>query len=148
MKKYILKVFPLEFGRKFSEAEIKRIKKVLLEEWSTSIIPESFQLQEFHGIQFLDCGNNLKRVTCPLCGKSIDLKKWHEFYDDAFSKEYDPMKNYDLPCEHSFPLHALKYKEKCGFATCVISVEVITHIWTGWIHEFPWFGLVDALYEE
>lgn len=150
MVRHLLKIYPLEFGRHFTGDEVSKICSQLLNEDGISVVPESIKIQQFDEIRFVSCGNNLHRVKCPLCGKQVEMGTWQDLLNTACSRPggYDPTESHALPCGHSFPLHSLGYKEKCGFASAVISVQPVSHTWMGWLREFPWIDFVAATYDE
>ncbi|MEM7395284.1 MAG: hypothetical protein AAF492_23375, partial [Verrucomicrobiota bacterium] len=52
---------------------------------------------------------------------------------------------FEMPCcGATIKLHALRYTAPCGFSKAWISFNVFTHIGLGWIHEYPWLGVVEA----
>ncbi len=124
-----------------------------MESWLLSankhaIDPKSILLNEYDGIQFIDCGNNLKSIKCPKCGKQINVGIWKELME----KDYDILRGhkmvevYQCSCELTSKLYALNYKSPCGFSTSWLSVVVVSHFWTGWLLNFPWIGYVEAIY--
>jgi hypothetical protein len=147
MTRDLLKVFPLEFGRGFTDREIETIRNHLLEDHSHAIVAGSWNFENFDGVQFVDCGSGLERITCPLCREKVALSAWRTFLNQATSNNgYDPGQRFALECGHEFPLHALNYKDKCAFASVLISVEVSSHVWMGWLKELPWIDYIEASY--
>jgi hypothetical protein len=90
----------------------------------------------------VDCGSNLEKITCPLCGAAIDTEWWAELLeahcDDGFATLA-----IEVPCcGGRTSLDALDYDWPCGFARFEIAI---------WNPERAWFGdhelaaLADAL---
>ncbi len=146
MGKSLLKFFPLEPHRGFKPGEVNAIKQWLFNENLDSIVPESFELLESNGVQFIDCGKGLVRINCPFCGKIVPLQEW----DSLMKKDYDGINGYRLQeiyscsCRYSFHLHALMYKRKCGFSNSWVSIETKSHVWMGWLREYPWIDFIEA----
>lgn len=67
-------------------------------------------------VRFMDCGENLERVLCPMCGAELDTEWWR----DKTYEEIDagcPLLPLELPCCHAMAnLNELKYEWPQGFA--------------------------------
>ncbi|WP_062349143.1 hypothetical protein [Herbidospora yilanensis] len=73
-------------------------------------------------IQFVDSYSNLMRITCPLCGSSIDLEWWQEF-GDAHADEGLSTLEVRVPCcSGSTSLEDLRFDWPCGFARFEIAI--------------------------
>ncbi|CAM5480056.1 putative protein OS=Streptomyces aurantiogriseus OX=66870 GN=GCM10010251_24850 PE=4 SV=1 [Streptomyces aurantiogriseus] len=90
----------------------------------------------------VDCGDNLERITCPLCRSAIDTGWWADLLE-AHADDGFPTLAAEVPCcGGATTLDALEFDWPCGFARFEIAV---------WNPERIWFsdeelaGLGDAL---
>lgn len=148
MSEIVFKFFPLDPNRKLNADEITGIKAYLRDENGPSIVSDSIAIHDYDGIQFIDCGSNFKYVRCPKCGKEIDRAKWQNTMDADYSKTggFKLIKTIVCPCSFTSRLHGLNYHSACGFASMCLSVQVVSHFWTGWLRHYPWIGTVEARY--
>jgi hypothetical protein len=84
---------------------------------------ESFKYEFYDTPVFVDCGENLKEVACPLCKSKIDIDWWaqqmNEKYDESQFMDLDVL----LPCcNRTSSLNDLQYDIECGFAQFAIII--------------------------
>ncbi|WP_037912578.1 hypothetical protein [Actinacidiphila yeochonensis] len=79
----------------------------------------------------VDCGANLERIGCPLCGDSIDAGWWEDLLESHADDGFATLA-VDAPCcGGATSLDALLYDWPCGFARFEAAV---------WNPERTWFG--------
>ena len=71
---------------------------------------------------FIDCGSNLEKIECPLCGSLLDFDWWGEAMSAAAENEFSDL-SVSLPCcGGKSSLNDLRYDFPCGFACAEISI--------------------------
>ncbi len=84
--------------------------------------PESIAFTDHGEISFIDCGENLSSVSCPLCNAELSLDWWGEAMNAAFENGFSEL-SCTLPCcNQKSALTDLKYDFPCGFAKNEITV--------------------------
>jgi hypothetical protein len=74
-------------------------------------------------ISFVDCGDGLENISCPVCGKEIPMDYWQEVMDKAHQKNFSDLK-IQMPCCGKFAqLNNLKYNQDCGFSKFILTVN-------------------------
>jgi len=71
-------------------------------------------------IRAVDCGENLERITCPLCRGSIDTEWYMELLEEG--DEFDDLAVIVPCCGGATTLDALDYEWPCGFARFEVAV--------------------------
>ena len=71
---------------------------------------------------FVDCGANLERISCPLCGAEIDFAWWGEVMDSASENAFAVLEAEMPCCQKKVSLNDLNYDFPCGFACCFVSI--------------------------
>jgi hypothetical protein len=148
MSESILKFYPLEPTRSFTDDEVKMMTEFLQRENETSIVQDSIELVNFEGIQFIDCGSRLDRIGCSRCGLDVPLDSWQEVMTADYSESsgFRLREVYHCNCGYGSTLNALVYEGHCGFGCACLTVRVFSHVWTGWLGAMPWIGVVEARY--
>ena len=73
-------------------------------------------------ITVVDCGSNLERISCPLCGSAIDTEWWGDLLEERFEDGFDDL-SVDMPCcGRRTMLDRLDYDWPCGFARFELAV--------------------------
>ncbi|MFJ1569076.1 hypothetical protein [Streptomyces erythrochromogenes] len=77
----------------------------------------------------VDCGGNLERIGCPLCGASIGTQWWGDLLDDHCDDGFTTLDTV-TPCRGgATSLDALRYDWPCGFARFEIAVRNPERLW-------------------
>jgi hypothetical protein len=79
----------------------------------------------------VDCGANLERISCPLCGDSIDTEWWADLLEAHFEDGFATLAIEAPCCGGATSLDALNYDWPCGFARFEIAI---------WNPERAWFS--------
>ncbi len=147
MTESIFKIYPLEF-KSVIEESLKEELIDYLKVKCSSVAAESIRYAEYSGIEFVDCGNRLKKINCNSCGRSIEHVEWKGIMHSDYAENHGySMSRYNFGCcEAKNNLAALSYKEHCGFSKCILSFSVFSHFHSGWLKNYPWLGLVEARY--
>lgn len=100
---------------------------------------DSIEAVTYETPEFIDCGGNLERIECPLCGSVLDFDWWGEVMSSAAEGEFSDL-SVKLPCcGETSSLNELKYDFPCGFACCEIKImnpaDVPGGEWTEHIRE-------------
>jgi hypothetical protein len=84
---------------------------------------EKIKAQTTDAIRFIDCGENLERVSCPGCGNKIDIHWWQDRMQEEVGLGF-PLRLIDMPCCHAqISIDKLEYFWAQGFAR--FSVEAL-----------------------
>ncbi|MGW4890880.1 hypothetical protein ACWEQL_01220 [Kitasatospora sp. NPDC004240] len=85
-------------------------------------------------VTVVDCGDNLERIGCPLCGASIDTGWWADLVEEHCEDGFATLDVTAPCCGGATTLDALDFAWPCGFARFEIAV---------WNPERPWFDDED-----
>ncbi len=72
------------------------------------------------GIQFVDQGSNFESVSCPSCGRVLDLAWWGEKMDAAWLDDLNRFGDLSIRtpcCDAGSSLNDLAYESPAGFAS-------------------------------
>ncbi|MCC6697360.1 MAG: hypothetical protein IT365_17150 [Candidatus Hydrogenedentes bacterium] len=84
-----------------------------------SIAPRSDTISTWNkeSLEFIDCGANFGRITCPSCGAEFEVDLWNDWMDSDVSKAGFTLTRRAMPCcGAGFTLHDLAYEWPQGFA--------------------------------
>jgi hypothetical protein len=90
-----------------------------------SIAPRADEVKEeaSEKVRFIDCGANLERTLCPVCGAELEMEWWREKMDEEADAGF-PLRSITLPCcSAQKSLDQLTYDWPQGFAR--FSVEAM-----------------------
>lgn len=73
-------------------------------------------------ITVVDCGANLERITCPLCGSAIDTAWWGDLLEERYEDGFDDLAATAPCCGRPTTLDKLDYDWPCGFARFELAV--------------------------
>ena len=97
-------------------------KPKILDNLKARIIADNIELKTYDTPVFIDCGSNLERITCPICGKVIDFDWWSKAMNIAWNSNFMDL-SVDLPCcGGSSTLNDLHYYFPCGFSCVELSI--------------------------
>ena len=74
----------------------------------------------FDSIEFVDAGENFRRVSCPNCGKEIDGAWWSEAMSEAHAARFRRLEVAVPCCGAEISLNDLNYDFPQGFARFVL----------------------------
>jgi hypothetical protein len=73
-------------------------------------------------ITVIDCGENLERITCPLCRGSIETEWYADLLEENDCEGFDDLAVSVPCCGGATTLDALGYDRPCGFARFEVAV--------------------------
>ena len=71
---------------------------------------------------FIDCGENLEEIKCPVCGETLDFGWWGDAVDKASETSFTDLTITTPCCHENSSLNDLKYNFPCGFACTEIDM--------------------------
>jgi hypothetical protein len=71
---------------------------------------------------FIDCGQNLERIGCPVCGASVDVEWWLDLMDERSKEEFAALAVRVPCCGAASSVNALDYTWPCGLASFEIAL--------------------------
>lgn len=72
---------------------------------------------------FVDCGGNLERIKCPVCGAELSFDWWGGEMDASHSKSHFRDLAVHTPCcGQEVSLNNLDYYFACGFSSIVLEI--------------------------
>lgn len=75
------------------------------------------------GIQFIHCGSNFERVSCPFCDEELDVDWWQAQMDTDYVDGRFELSKLDLPCcGEKCDLNQLKYSSEQAFGCFTIEM--------------------------
>lgn len=77
----------------------------------------------------VDCGANLEKIGCPLCGASIDTAWWGELLEAHCDDGFTTLEIQVPCCGGQTSLDALDYDWPCGFARFEIAIWNPARVW-------------------
>jgi hypothetical protein len=84
---------------------------------------DSFECQTMSETTFIDPGENLEKICCPLCGEELDQEWWSSSMNKASEKQFLNLAVQMPCCRGSTTLNDLSYKMAAGFARFLIEVS-------------------------
>lgn len=74
-------------------------------------------------ISFIDCGESLESISCPICNADLPFDWWGEAMDVCYGNGFSDL-SVTLPCcSNIASLNALNYNFPCGFAKHEITIN-------------------------
>lgn len=114
MSDYVIKVIPTKPNHHISGQQTGKI----LEYLKAGIRADDICAKSYENPVFIDCGSNLEKIECPLCGAALDFGWWDEAMDAASEGGFGEL-SVKLPCcGGKSTLNELRYHFPCGFS-CV-----------------------------
>lgn len=85
--------------------------------WS-AMVPDSDQIEVTWHDQaaLVDCGRNLTKISCPLCGAEIDPEWWADLVSERYEDGFDDLNIVAPCCGGRVSLNELVYDWPVGFA--------------------------------
>lgn len=118
MSDYVVKIIPTNPYYHLEGQNTQKIIDVL----KTKIIADNIELKTYDTPMFIDCGSDLEKIMCPICGKTIDFDWWSTAMDTAWNCRFMDL-SVNLPCcgSHS-TLNDLQYYFPCGFSCVELTI--------------------------
>ncbi|MBQ8895714.1 MAG: hypothetical protein IKM32_01755 [Clostridia bacterium] len=78
--------------------------------------PEDITFTDHGKTAFIDCGENLASISCPLCDAELSFDWWGNAMNEAFENGFSELSRTLPCCNRECSLNDLKYDFPCGFA--------------------------------
>ena len=115
---YLIRMIPGEEMTVFSGTASDRAVEIL----NRCIRADSVTVSVYETPVFVDCGSNLEKIICPICGAEVPMDWWGEAMDTASATEFTDLRA-ELPCcGAQASLNDLMYDFPCGFARWVLEI--------------------------
>lgn len=115
----ILKIIPIDPYALPDEVTYRRIVNHIVKAFPKCEIAEG--ISDFP--QFVDCGDDLEGVSCPLCKAEIDSDDWSMLMDASYDDEGFSSLSITTPCCHKpSSLNDLIYDAPCAFSCFEVDV--------------------------
>ena len=118
MSDYIVKIIPKDPFYKVSDLTLRLAKSFL----QTRVRCDFIEVGVSETPVFVDCGENLDKISCPECGAELDPEWWGEAMDQAAECGFTSLKTEMPCCKRLISLNDLDYDFLCGFASALISI--------------------------
>ena len=119
MSENIVKLIPIDPFVTVSEETFKKATHYI----ETHVICDSVNTKISSTPKFIDCGENLKRIICPICGADIDFGWWGKAMNRAYEESFSSLETTLPCCSATVSLNDLDYQSPCGFAC--FSIEIL-----------------------
>lgn len=93
-------------------------------EYLATVVPETAQVTAriTNDVAFVDQGANFERVSCPNCGRELDVSWWQDAMDTAYETNFANLDITTPCCGALTSLNDLHYDLPAGFARLVLEV--------------------------
>ena len=109
MSDYIIKIIPTDPYYRIEGQKKSKIADYL----KTRIIADSIEIKTYDSPAFIDCGSNLEKIICPICGAAMNAASNTRFMELSVK----------LPCcGECSTLNDLQYHFPCGFSCTELSI--------------------------
>jgi hypothetical protein len=118
MSDTVCKIIPADPNTKISPDKMDAVKKYI----EAILKCDSVNVQYSDNPKFIDCGSNLEKIKCPICGRELGFDWWQGAMSTASKSSFTGL-DVVLPCcNKESSLNELDYDFKCGFASCEIDI--------------------------
>ena len=118
MSDTVCKIIPADPNTKIASDKMDAAKKYI----EDILECDSVNVQYSDNPKFIDCGSNLERIKCPVCGRELGFDWWQGAMSTASKSSFTGL-DVVLPCcNKASSLNELDYDFKCGFASCEIDI--------------------------
>lgn len=120
MSDNVLKLIPTSVQCAADSVALKKAVNVL-----ASFFPEAAEVgfESTEQVRFIDPGENLEKIFCPICSNEIDVEWWQEAMSTAHQRHFSDL-SIELPCcGAASSLNDLIYHWPAGFARFVLTVR-------------------------
>lgn len=112
MSDYFTKIVPADpFYRVSDEVKIK-----VTDYLAAAVKADMIEANIYDAPAFIDCGDNLEKINCPVCGDEISIDWWGEAMEKAYMSEFHDLEIKTPCCNSLTSLNDLKYYFPCAFA--------------------------------
>lgn len=118
MSDYVIKVIP---ARSQTGIVPEKLQKAVEFLWEKTL-PEDISAVTHDTPVFVDCGGNLEKIKCPLCGRKLDFGWWGEAMSSAAEGSFADLRVKTPCCSQDSSLNDLDYHFPCGFACVEIDI--------------------------
>lgn len=118
MSDYVIKVIPAGTHDGIEPEKIRNAVAFLREK----TLPEDIAAVTHDMPVFVDCGGNLEKIKCPLCGRKLDFGWWGEAMSSAAEGSFADLRVKTPCCRQDSSLNDLDYHFPCGFACLEIDI--------------------------
>lgn len=112
MPDYIVKIMPTDCTCSVTNEQANRILKFI----KSKIKADDIKTFIYETPVFVDCGSNLKAISCPYCGEELDFSWWGECMNTASEDRFNKLSVTMPCCGKESTLNDLLYDFPCGFA--------------------------------
>lgn len=112
MSDYIVKIIPQDYTYSATNEQSNLILKFI----KSKIKADDIKTFIYETPVFVDCGSNLKTISCPHCGTQLDFSWWGESMDTASENNFKELSIIMPCCGKESTLNDLLYDFPCGFA--------------------------------
>ncbi len=118
MSDCIIKIIPTD---PYYHTDRQKIHKIV-DYLKVRIKADNIELKTYDTPTFINCGSNLEKIMCPICGATIGFDWWSVAMDTAWNRSFMEL-SVKLPCcGGSSTLNDLQYHFPCGFSCVELSV--------------------------
>ena len=143
MSENVLSIIPTDPRWQPGQEQAERARRLLAEFAPDPDRDNSDFKAEWHEtITVVDCGGNLERITCPLCGATIDTEWWGDLLEERCDEGFDSLIATVPCCGGHASLNDLEYEWPCGFARFELA------LWNpgrGWLTDQELSSIAQAL---
>lgn len=121
MSEYFLRIIPTDpcFAPN-SAAQQQTL--VVLASMLDADIPTAVELNA--SVTFVDQGERFTRLSCPKCGKELEMDWWQTVMDAAYARNFSNLMTQTPCCHNNVSLNDLVYEAPAGFARFVIELDL------------------------
>lgn len=112
MSDYIVKIIPTDCTYSITNKQADHILKLI----KSKIKADDIRTFIYETPVFIDCGSNLKAISCPHCGAELDFNWWGESMNTASENHFKELSITMPCCDKESTLNDLLYDFPCGFA--------------------------------
>lgn len=119
MSDFVLSVIPTDPAWQPSQASGERMAALLRE-----LAPDAGTIDVgwYEKVTAVDCGENLERITCPICRRSIDVDWYADLLEEHLDEGFDDLAVTAPCCGAETSLDALDFDWPVGFARFEVAV--------------------------
>lgn len=118
MSDYVIKVIPIN---PYCHINIQKTQ-IIVDNLKTRITADNIESKTYATPIFVDCGSNLEKIVCPVCGETISFDWWGSAMDTAGNSSFMDL-SVKLPCcGDDSTLNDLQYYFPCGFSCAELSI--------------------------
>ena len=111
MSDHVVKLIPNDPSLRVPEERARTVEAYL-----NTLGAERVEVKRWETPVFVDCGGNLERILCPLCGKELSFDWWGEAMEKSSGTGFQSLEVLLPCCGGSCSLNDLHYYFPCGFA--------------------------------